>query len=707
MSTEEQIYYPNKRYEINTVNGWEAFEGIVKTQYTNKAAVEFLYESGNKLVCTDDHKIYSENGLVPASILKVGDKVEADNNQYESIVDISHTSLDTVYDIFNSESHTILANTTNVSQCDELAFVNRRIALEFWTSVFPTLSCLVGGTYVLNPVDGYRRIDSYVEGLEVAKGEYYKVHNEKIWGMSGIENLSHVYISPETETFVITTESGYRVEVTHNHPLYVEGKGMTFAKDIVFGDAIRYDIGMGCFGKRKLPMLFGFKKILSTDLCLSLDLESSNRLVAMVQEHSYNMTTSNSVVLDDYESIYRLKLILANMGYKSVISGNSLYIGEYSSVSNYDYDPVVSIEESVADITYDFTVPESHSFLQNGVMGSNTGGSCIITSTPTDDETLFAHIWKEAENTFDEHGNELEGGVGRNGFSALKVKWDKHPERDDDFKQSMISAFGEEKFQREHELEFVADRETLIAPLTLKVLEGNDPIKTTDSKVRWYKKPDKEFMYLIGFDPSMGTGGDNAAIQVFEFPSMVQVAEWMHNKSDPSVQIRILIGILNGFRDLGFEEDAIWWTFENNGCGDTVNMYLREVEDEEEIFGTLIKEPAKSGKKRPRKGMLTTNQTKKVAFSRMKRWIEKEIMKINSKPLIKELKTFVRSGATYRALLGEKDDLVLAVMLVARMAEKAMGEEEEYVESLGVAQDIVRDLKDDDEGSDYMPLPVA
>ena len=65
-----------------------------------------------------------------------------------------------------------------------------------------------------------------------------------------------------------------------------------------------------------------------------------------------------------------------------------------------------------------------------------------------------------------------------------------------------------------------------------------------------------------------------------------------------------MLGILNGFKKAEFDEDNIWWTFENNGCGETVNMYLREVEDETEIFGTLIKEPAnKNTGRRPRKGL--------------------------------------------------------------------------------------------------------
>ena len=43
-------------------------------------------------------------------------------------------------------------------------------------------------------------------------------------------------------------------------------------------------------------------------------------------------------------------------------------------------------------------------------------------------------------------------------------------------------------------------------------------------------------------------------------------------------------------------------------------------------------------------------------------------MKINSKPLISELKTFVATGVGYNAKTGEHDDLISACLLVIRMA---------------------------------------
>jgi hypothetical protein len=42
-------------------------------------------------------------------------------------------------------------------------------------------------------------------------------------------------------------------------------------------------------------------------------------------------------------------------------------------------------------------------------------------------------------------------------------------------------------------------------------------------------------------------------------------------------------------------------------------------------------------------------------------------MKLHSRPLISELKTFVANGTSYAAKPGETDDLVMALLLVVRM----------------------------------------
>jgi hypothetical protein len=49
--------------------------------------------------------------------------------------------------------------------------------------------------------------------------------------------------------------------------------------------------------------------------------------------------------------------------------------------------------------------------------------------------------------------------------------------------------------------------------------------------------------------------------------------------------------------------------------------------------------------------------------------LETHKMKIFSKPLVSELKTFVASGIGFKAKSGEHDDLVSATLLIIRMAE--------------------------------------
>lgn len=78
----------------------------------------------------------------------------------------------------------------------------------------------------------------------------------------------------------------------------------------------------------------------------------------------------------------------------------------------------------------------------------STGGKCIITSTPNNDDDQFAQIWNQADKTIDEYGNDR--GVGVNGFRGIKFEWSHHPERDQSWADAEQAKIGEERFKREH-----------------------------------------------------------------------------------------------------------------------------------------------------------------------------------------------------------------------------------------------------------------
>ena len=324
----------------------------------------------------------------------------------------------------------------------------------------------------------------------------------------------------------------------------------------------------------------------------------------------------------------------------------------------------------------------------------STGGKCFITSTPSQDNDQFAQIWKQANKTQDEYGNETE--VGINGFKSILVDWREHPDRDEKWAAEEQGKIGEERFRREHGCEFITADETLINSLKLNIMESREPWKRT-GQVRWYKNVDRTKTYIAGLDPSLGTGGDNAAIQIFELPNMKQVAEWKHNKTTVTEQIRILKGMLQQIKDEAPEAE-IYWSVENNTMGEAALVVIEEM-GEENIPGTFLSQPKGNNLgRRYRKGFTTTNKSKLSACSKLKTWVESERIEIASSALLRELKTFVARGSGFAAKDGETDDLVMALLLVVRITQEVAQYDE-------VTYNELRDTFSDED--DMAPMPFV
>lgn len=330
-----------------------------------------------------------------------------------------------------------------------------------------------------------------------------------------------------------------------------------------------------------------------------------------------------------------------------------------------------------------------------------TGGKCIVTSTPNSDDDTFANIWKGANDCFDAHGNAQE--VGKNGFKGYMSTWDNHPDRDEAWADQERASIGEERFRREHECEFIIYNETLVDPLYLVNMEATDPIRNM-GQVRWYKHPHPNYTYVLALDPAAGTGGDNAAIQVVELPTMEQVAEWQHNKTPVEGQMKVMMGIMQYLRDMSVKQ--VYWTVENNTIGEAALVVIRDT-GEENFPGEMLHEPKKNATNKSRRGFYTGHKTKLEACLNMKRFIENDKLKIRSKPMLKELKNFVARGTSFAAQPGEHDDLIMAMVMVIRMiAYIATFEDEVYdVVNSNLASGELGEYGDD-EWDQPMPLDM-
>lgn len=250
---------------------------------------------------------------------------------------------------------------------------------------------------------------------------------------------------------------------------------------------------------------------------------------------------------------------------------------------------------------------------------------------------------------------------------------------------------------------FISFEETLINPMKLEALKGREPIRKT-AQVRWYKDIDPECTYVLTLDPSMGTGGDNSAIQVFEMPTFRQVAEWQHNKSPVEDQMRVLRQIAKEIEEHDYPE--IYWTVESNSLGEACLSIIREI-GEENFPGNMLHDPNRdSGVRGKRKGFLTTKKTKLEGCAKLKHLIEHNKLEVASKALATELRHFVAKGKSYEARSGLTDDLVMATVVFVRMAMFISSWDDESYENMTSLDNDTIFGEEGDEFDEPMPTIV-
>jgi hypothetical protein len=267
----------------------------------------------------------------------------------------------------------------------------------------------------------------------------------------------------------------------------------------------------------------------------------------------------------------------------------------------------------------------------------------------------------------DEYGNERNNGLGINGFKAYFADWTSNPERDEEWAAKERAKISDDRFAREHLCRFVTFEETLINSSHLSKIQPQAPL-TMSGHVRWYSEIDPSKSYVVALDPSMGTGGDFAAIEVFELPTFKQVAEWQHNRTIIEGQMKVLKDILKELADKGVK-DELYWSIESNSIGEAAMVVVRDW-GEESFPGSMLHDPKRnmSGGKN-RMGFVTTNKSKIEACARLKSLLESGKMEIKSASLLGELKNFIAKGNSYEARVGSTDDLVSATLLFIRMVE--------------------------------------
>ena len=281
----------------------------------------------------------------------------------------------------------------------------------------------------------------------------------------------------------------------------------------------------------------------------------------------------------------------------------------------------------------------------------STGGSCIMTSTPNGDVDIFSQVWRGAN-------------VGSNGFVPIKVEWDEPPGRDEKFKNEQIGKIGQRKWEQEYLCVFLSSDALLISSIVLqnmtKVIEEVKPVRTV-REVTFFEEIKEGGTYLVGVDPATGNGEDFSVITIFEFPTLVQVAEYRSNSMSTSELYEILKNILLYLEQ---KKTDVFFSVENNGVGEGI-IALYESDDQPPTQADFVSEDGKN-----RLGMTTVSRIKMRCCINLKEMVEHEAITIKSRLLLSELKTFIRRKSSYAAQRGSTDDCISALLIVIRLIEE-------------------------------------
>jgi Terminase large subunit, T4likevirus-type, N-terminal len=408
--------------------------------------------------------------------------------------------------------------------------------------------------------------------------------------------------------------------------------------------------------------------------------------------------------------------------------------GRGYSINLFYLDEFAYVHPSIADEFWTSIFP---------TISSSESCRCIITSTANTDEDKFAQIWfnsiqskwsydtsytmrireedmePAAYDTFyetedvrkDEEERMLEDNS-VHGFYRFHAPWTEKPGRGEAFKQGILkSGYTETEWKRDFECQFLTRNETLISPAKLLALNNvvRPPRFVDKWGMRWYEEIRPGTTYGVMLDPSEGVERDDACIQVWEFPALLQVAEWNSNLADQADQAKMLYRTIRRIYKIQQNDpdhdgkSNIYYSVECNGIGLGILNAL-EIEYEYKIPGYLI--DSVNNKLR---GIRMTTSVKKECALEMAALIERNVFIPRSRHLVSQFKNFVRKReSVYCAKEGSKDDLVMSCILMMQLVEELKLQEPDLQERLMMEITDMYDTSEEEElyGTTYKPFAI-
>jgi hypothetical protein len=289
----------------------------------------------------------------------------------------------------------------------------------------------------------------------------------------------------------------------------------------------------------------------------------------------------------------------------------------------------------------------------------STGGRCIALSTPNGVGNWFHKTYTEAEEE-------------KNDFHTVKLPWNVHPERDDEWFEKETRNMSRREIAQELECNFNASGETVVHGDDLKRIVETcaDPkYRTGFDRNYWiWEEPQEQRSYITVADVARGDGSDFSVAQVFDITTMTQVAEYQ-GKITPDQFAPLLFSIAD-------EYNQSLLIIENNSLGIGVITRLQDmayknlyysIKSTHEYVDELTAE-AVGGVP----GFTMSMKTRPLVIAKFEEFVRNKLITINSMRLANEIKTFVWHNGRPQAMRSYNDDLVIATAIGSWVRDTAL-----------------------------------
>ena len=281
----------------------------------------------------------------------------------------------------------------------------------------------------------------------------------------------------------------------------------------------------------------------------------------------------------------------------------------------------------------------------------STGGRCIAISTPNGVGDWFHEAYIGSES-------------GENEFFPMRLMWDLHPDRDQEWFEVETKNMSTREIAQEYECNFNASGDTVIHGEDItRLKEGiqESKYKVGFDRNTWiWEEAKPENSYLLVADVSRGDSQDYSAFHVFKLETMEIVCEYK-GKLTPDIFAEMIFTTANQY-------NQALAVVENNSVGFHVLEKLIEKEYKNIYFskkGTheYVKQYMAEGNSSAIAGFTTSMKTRPLIIAKFEEFIRNKVLTIYSKRLINELDTFIWRNGRPEAQKGYNDDLIMAAAI--------------------------------------------